>query len=304
MLIAIGIACLVIIGLVSYLWLLKRQLRRLTQAIPTLPKQAQYGSRLYLDFREANLIQLISALNQLVDDFETENQHHRRAEKQLQLSITGLSHDLRTPLTAINGYVQLLQQTTDPEKRAQYLATIQQAVSKLMTMADEFYDVTRLDAQQKQVKLTKVKLSEQVETEFLGFFDQFEARQLNVDFEPVEAPIIVQADTQLLTRVLQNVIQNGLRYAQHQVKVSYTRSTHHGRLAVSNDVDPDSELAVQRVFDQFYRADPSRTNPDASGLGLYLSKQLVTAMGGTLTATLSAGWFTLSLELPLATNTP
>lgn len=298
MIVSLSIAIIVLLGLVGYLWFLKRQIRQLTKAITKLPKDAKYGSRFYLDFREANLINLTTALNQLVDTFEVDRQRQRRAEKQLQLSITGLSHDLRTPLTAINGYVQLLQQTDDPAKRAQYLATIQKAVGKLVTMADEFYDLTRLDGAQKQADLKTIILNEQVETEFLGYFDQFEARHLQVTFSPVTRGVLVVADEQLLARVLQNVIQNGLRYAQSQVKVDYTQTETQEVLRVSNDVAQNSQLAVQRVFDQFYRAGSSRTNPESSGLGLYLAKQLVMAMSGTLTATLAHDWFTLTLALP------
>ncbi|AKP65771.1 sensor histidine kinase [Levilactobacillus koreensis] len=288
---------MVSLGLGGYLFFLKRQIRQLTLKVRSLPKSAGYGGRLFVDFREDNLIDLVTALNAMVDDFERENSRNRRAEKQLQLSITGLSHDLRTPLTAINGYVQLLQQVDDPDKRAQYLTSIQQAVSRLMTMTDGFYDLTRLDAQQKRATLKPVALSDRVETEFLGFFEQFEAKQIQVAFDPSTAPVMVQADDQLLTRVLQNIIQNALRYAQNTVTISYQPADDWGVVCVSNDVAPDSHLAIQRVFDQFYTASASRTNPESTGLGLYLSRQLVLAMGGKLTAELVAGQFTIRLAL-------
>jgi len=140
-------------------------------------------------------------------------------------------------------------------------------------------------------------LSDRVETEFLGFFEQFEAKQIQVAFDPSTAPVMVQADDQLLTRVLQNIIQNALRYAQNTVTISYQPADDWGVVCVSNDVAPDSHLAIQRVFDQFYTASASRTNPESTGLGLYLSRQLVLAMGGKLTAELVAGQFTIRLAL-------
>lgn len=294
------VAGMIILGLVSYLWLLKRQIRRLTAAVPQLPDHARHGGRLFLTFRERNLINLITALNTMVTAFEQENSHSRRAERQLQLAITGLSHDLRTPLTAINGYVQLLQQTTDPVKRQRYLVMIQQGVSKLMTMTDEFYDLTRLEGQQKQLKIVPLALNEQVESEFLSFFDQFDQRHLQVTFPSESVLRRVQGDPELLTRVLQNIIQNALRYAAHQVEISYQVSGQQTCLRVKNDIKSTNQLAIQHVFDQFYTASSSRTNPESSGLGLYLSKQLVTVMGGELTADLTASWFTIQLALPTA----
>lgn len=288
---------LIVLGLIGYLVLLKRQIRQLTKAVVSLPTTAENGSRLFLDFREENLIQLITALNQMVNTFEQERHQVHKAERQLQLSITGLSHDLRTPLTAIKGYVQLLQQTQDPFKRARYLKMIQESITKLTNMTDSFYELTRLDAQQKQVVLKPIILNECVEEAFLEFFESLNRHKIQVHFEPLKCPITVQADVQLLTRVLQNVIQNILRYAKGQVQITYECQEDWGIVRIGNPMLVDHHLVIQQVFEQFYTASGSRTNTESSGLGLYLSRQLAEAMGAVMTAELKENQFVIQLKL-------
>ncbi|MGC3221146.1 sensor histidine kinase, partial [Enterococcus faecium] len=88
---------------------------------------------------------LVDALNRWVDENEQKGQVIQEMEENIRLSIVGLSHDLRTPMTAINGYVQLLEQVEDTEKREKYLTNIKQSVARLLSMTDQFYDLARIE---------------------------------------------------------------------------------------------------------------------------------------------------------------
>ena len=283
------------LALLSYVYFLKRELRKLKQEIRELPTRASYGSRLFLDFREKSLMELVDELNRMIDAFEEKNRQAKRMEENVKLSIAGLSHDLRTPLTSINGYVQLLQAAADEKKRANYLKIIEHSVKRLVEMTDHFYDLARIETHQKEMAFTSISLPHLVEEIFLSFYEQLEEKSIELQFPESMNDRQIIADKLMLTRVMQNIVQNILRYAKSKAVISYVQEENNLIFTVKNDIKSDSKVAVEKVFMRFYTEDTSRTNTEASGLGLYLSKKLVEKMNGKMDAELEDGWFVLRM---------
>lgn len=286
-------------ALLLYLYLLKRELRRLKNEVAEIPKNAGYGSRLFVDLREKTILELVDELNQMIDAFEEQNRQVKKMEENVKLSIAGLSHDLRTPLTSIHGYVQLLGATSDDEKKAQYLKIVEHSVQRLMEMTDHFYDLARIETNQKDLALTKLSFSQLVEEILLSSYEQFEEKRIHLLFpeHPVDTTVI--ADPLLLTRVIQNIVQNLLRYAKSQAVLSYEVEADDLAWTVTNDLKPGSKVAIEKVFTRFYTEVASRTNTEASGLGLYLSKKIVERMNGKMDAKLEEDQFILTVRLPI-----
>jgi signal transduction histidine kinase len=289
---------LLTLALLFYLFFLKRELRKLKQEIKGLAARSSFGSRLFVDFREKSLMDLVDALNQMIDDFEEKNRQSKQMEENVKLSITGLSHDLRTPLTSINGYVQLLHEIRDETKRAHYLNTIEQSVNRLIEMTDHFYDLARIETNQKELALTSMSLSNVVEEIFLSFYEQLEDKKIDLDFPERVIDRSIIADKLMVIRVIQNIVQNILRYAKSKAVISYEYEENELIFTVKNDIKPDSKLAIEKVFTRFYTEDSSRTNTESSGLGLYLSKKLVEKMNGKMHAKLDDQWFILTIHFP------
>ena len=102
----------------------------------------------------------------------------------------------------------------------------------------------------------------------------------------------------MLTRVIENIVQNILRYAKSTAIISYENEENHLVFRIKNDIKSDSKMAVEKVFMRFYTEVASRTNTEASGLGLYLSKKLIEKMNGKMEAELHDNWFVLMIYLP------
>ncbi|WP_245698272.1 sensor histidine kinase [Sporosarcina ureilytica] len=255
-----------------------------------------------MDFREEALMELVDELNQMIDAFEEKNFRAKQMEENVKLSIAGLSHDLRTPLTSVNGYVQLLQETIDETKRKHYIQIIEQSVERLIAMTDYFYDLARIEANEKEMKLSSVLLPNLVEEIFLSYYEQIAEQNIELQFPEQPGDRQVIADEFLLARVVQNVVQNILRYAKSKAFISYEKEGDYMILTAKNDIKPDSKVEAEKVFMRFYTEVTSRTNTETSGLGLYLSKKLVEKMGGTLDAELNDYWFMLTIKLPIKGN--
>ncbi|AOV08900.1 two-component sensor histidine kinase [Sporosarcina ureilytica] len=290
------------LALLFYIYFLKRELRKLTREIKEIPIRSSYGGRLSLDFREEALMELVDELNQMIDAFEEKNFRAKQMEENVKLSIAGLSHDLRTPLTSVNGYVQLLQETIDETKRKHYIQIIEQSVERLIAMTDYFYDLARIEANEKEMKLSSVLLPNLVEEIFLSYYEQIAEQNIELQFPEQPGDRQVIADEFLLARVVQNVVQNILRYAKSKAFISYEKEGDYMILTAKNDIKPDSKVEAEKVFMRFYTEVTSRTNTETSGLGLYLSKKLVEKMGGTLDAELNDYWFMLTIKLPIKGN--
>ena len=286
-------------ALLFYIYFLKRELQKLKREIQEIPPSSSFGSRLSLDFRDKTLMDLVDELNKMIDAFEEKNHQAKQMEENVKLSIAGLSHDLRTPLTSINGYVQLLNETTDETKRVNYLKIIEHSVKRLTEMTDHFYDLARIETNQKEMTLSSIPLSNLVEEIFLSFYDQFEEKKIELQFPEQIHDHQIIADKFMLIRVIQNIVQNILRYADSKAVISYRNEGNYLVISIKNDIKSDSKVAVEKVFMRFYTEVTSRTNTEASGLGLYLSKKLVEKMDGKIDAELDGNWFILKIRLPI-----
>lgn len=288
-----------ILALLFYIFFLKKELRKLKNNLAAMPDHSKFGSRLSVDFRQKETLALVEELNRMIDVYEDKNRQAKKMEDNVKLSIAGISHDLRTPLTSINGYVQLLQNTADIEKRQQYLTVIERSVNRLIEMTNNFYDLARIETNQKEMELTSIALPALAEETFLSFYEQFEVNHIEVVFPEDTINDEIIADRLMTVRVVQNIIQNILRYADSTAIISYSVQDNHFKFSVKNDVKTDSKIAIEKVFSRFYTEDASRTNAEASGLGLYMSKKLVEKMNGKMNAELHGKWFTVNIYLPI-----
>ncbi|MBM7712532.1 sensor histidine kinase [Enterococcus xiangfangensis] len=279
----------------SYLYGLKRELRRLQQQVKELPEHASHGGRIAVEFHENDLVQLAEAVNQLVTGYEEQNIHSKQLEKNLQQAITGLSHDLRTPLTAISGYTQLLEKENDSQKQQQYLQNIHKSVERLIEMNEHFYELAKIELNQQPIQQERFSSYQRLEELFITYYEQFTAQQLTVRFPENVPETWILGDPLLYTRIVQNIIQNSLRYAKEQIIISVNVDKQ-VVLQIKNDLN-DPSLDIQRVFDRFYTGNTSRTNA-ASGLGLTIAKTMAEKMGGTMTAEIKDHFFCLTMSFP------
>ncbi|MDZ5610593.1 ATP-binding protein [Bacillus pseudomycoides] len=132
--------------------------------------------------------------------------------------------------------------------------------------------------------------------------EQLEKKKIEIQFpEQINNRQII-ADKIMLIRVIQNIVQNILRYAKNKAIISYVNEENYLIFSVKNDIKPDSKVAVEKIFMRFYTEVTSRTNTEASGLGLYVSKKLIEKMNGKMNAELNDNWFILKIHLPINRN--
>ncbi|MEV5029559.1 sensor histidine kinase [Paenibacillus sp. LPE1-1-1.1] len=283
-------------------YLLRREIKRLAIQIPELAANAHYGQRLYLEENDQGLAKAILEINRMVDGYENQLRRVGDLEKNIRLSITGLSHDLRTPLTSLAGYLQLLDKAPSPEKQQEYLGVILESVKVLQDLTERFYELTRLELDENSYDFQSLNLEHVVCECFLRFYEDFARKNIELNIQDAAKPPIVRADPLVLQRVLHNLIQNLLRYAYGTVSISFYEKGGFHVVKVGNETEVPLPNDIDRIFDRFHTADPSRSS-QGTGLGLYISRKLVNGMGGVISAEKDRQKLFITVMLPMDQDT-
>ncbi|MDE6595336.1 MAG: HAMP domain-containing histidine kinase, partial [Oscillospiraceae bacterium] len=211
-----------------------------------------------------------------------ENNHKAKVEiskEQIALkqAIADISHDIRTPLTAVIGYLQL----AEKENQQNNISIALERAKYCSSLVNDFFELSIIDSKGCEPVMESVDVNDMLCELILANFPNFEAKSITPHFEDSGKPVYAYADRKMLTRVIQNLISNGIKYGIEQLDFTLTadEAVH---ISVSNPIS-DNEINTEKMFDKFYRASRSRTEGGA-GIGLYICKQFIEAMDGSVSA--------------------
>ena len=209
----------------------------------------------------------------------------------MKANVTAISHDIRTPLTAINSYVELLENETDETKRKEYLERIKERTSELKDLTGELfkYSVSSEMQYDSQLSTEELDLQSIIENSLISFYKEFTSKGISPETDlPVEK-VIVNANRKTLMRIFDNVFSNAAKYAS-SLSVKLTED---GVVTVSNDAPELTAVQVSRLFDKYYTV---RDGSNSTGLGLSIAKDLISKNGGSISADLNEGMLTITLR--------
>ncbi len=195
-------------------------------------------------------------INGLLEDRETETRQLREREESLRRQIANVSHDLRTPLTSILGYLQLLQgDTLDQEQRERYLQVVEGRARVLQELITAFYDLSRIEGGEYPLEIQPVDLRRRLEPLLASFYDDFQQAgfQVEVSLEDNLPPVL--ADPGAVTRVLTNLLSNALKHGSQSLSIRLEREGDCLVTAFSNDAPHLTQEDLPRVFERFYTGD-------------------------------------------------
>lgn len=289
-----------LILLAAVLYAQYRRSRALRRAARDL-KEARVapGTRLRLYSPDDKLEELLSQINGLLEDKERETRVLRSREESLRRQIANVSHDLRTPLTSILGYLQLMgREDISPEEYRHCLEIVEGRAKVLQDLITSFYDLSRIEGGEYPLELQSVDLRRSLEPLLAGFYEDFEQAGFQVTVELMESPPAVSADPGAVTRILTNLIGNALKHGSKTLDIRLYQEGQILVTAFSNDAPELTQEDLPRVFERFYTADQMRTGQN-TGLGLAIVKALSEQMGHTAFADLKDGVFTVGVRWKL-----
>lgn len=218
--------------------------------------------------------------------------------------ITNVSHDLRTPLTNIVTYVDLLKKEDLPEGNAQdYLNILDTQSQKLKKLTEDLIDASKASSGAITLETEPIDLSEFVSQICGEYQERFANANLALLQQNPDQPLVAMADGGQLSRVLENLLQNALKYSLPgtRVYISLSRDTNNAYLELKNISKDPLGISANELMERFVRGDASRST-EGSGLGLSIAQSLTELMGGTLSISLDGDLFKVAVCLPLASN--
>lgn len=293
------IAAVVLLGALAALFaalffLQRANLRKARRELAHINREGGNG-RLRLASPDREMEALIEAINQTLDQRQAEGIQHVLAEKELRRQIANISHDLRTPLTSIIGYLQLAQDSrTTPEERAHAMEVVGARTRSLQTLIGGFYELSRLDANEYDLHLAAVDLSVILSAQLAAFYDDFTGKRLKMHVEVPEHLPAVWADADAAQRIFANLLQNILRYAHSEVWVT-ARAGAVVTTVFANDTQLLDKEDIPHIFERFYTGDQTRSGHN-TGLGLAIVKRLAEQMGCEVAASLEGDRFAISIR--------
>lgn len=245
---------------------------------------------LSLPCRDRELRRLASALNQELRALRQERLRYQQGDKELKEAVVNISHDLRTPLTAISGYLQLLQGQDLPPDTRRYLEQIGDRTQAMKRLTEELFRYSVVVSEENLAR-EPVDLRRAVEEALLSFYGALEGRGIEPQVRLPEEKVERLLDPAAVNRVLGNILTNALKYSAGDLEVTLEES---GWLTFSNAAPGLDPVAAGRLFDRFYTVEAAR---NSTGLGLSIAKELTQRMGGEMGAELHNGRLTVWLEL-------
>ncbi|KRM37310.1 sensor histidine kinase [Limosilactobacillus pontis] len=247
---------------------------------------------------------VITSVNALVDSAVQSMDDERKIEKSKDELITNVSHDLRTPLTSIIGYLGLIEdkQYQNEEDILKYTHIAYEKAKQMKNLVDDLFEYTKVQQHGAPVNIMWVDLNQLLEQLTASFALEADRRGIKISSKVVPNPLMIEADPEKLGRVFNNLVANAFKYGNG---ASYIRITAHQEqdkvvVKVANDGTPIPEKAQSHLFERFYRAEASRSRATGgTGLGLAIVKSIVDLHHGQVTVSSDADETAFIVTLPL-----
>ncbi|MBO7452739.1 MAG: HAMP domain-containing histidine kinase [Clostridiales bacterium] len=239
---------------------------------------------------------LTEKMNHVIVSCRNREVETERKDDEIKETITSMSHDIRTPLTSLKGYFDLMCESDNEEDKDRYKEIISERIDSLSEMLESMFIYTKIHNTGYELKNEKMDVSASFISTLLSYYEDFEKKNIEPNIN-VDEDVYIVGDEQAIKRVFQNLLKNSLVHGTGVLDVSLKRvEGKKVKISVGNGIIDNEKPDVNRVFDRFYKADKAR-HVNSSGIGLSVAQKLVTLMGGSIEAVVNDNKFYINIYL-------
>ena len=241
--------------------------------------------------RDRTVRRLTRKLNGQLRQLRIQRRKYLNGDAELKAAVTNISHDLRTPLTAICGYLDLLEQEEQSPAARRYAAVIRERSEAMKQLTEELFRYSVILAAEGELKREPVAVGDVLAETVASFYIGLCQRGIEPEIEMPEEKVVRDLDRAALGRVFSNLLSNAVKYSDGDLSIALSAD---GRVRFSNRASGLTQVQVGRLFDRFYTVEDARKS---TGLGLSIARTLVEQMGGDISAAYEDGRLTITLQL-------
>lgn len=273
------LACLFIIAvfLAVKLYLLKKTAREITVSFEeVINKDTNTGIR--ISGRDKDMRELTDSINKQLIELRKQYLQYNLGNSELKNAITNMSHDIRTPLTAIYGYLDMIENTDDPEKKSKYISIIRERTEIMKHLTEELFQYSMVVSDDKELELEDVFVNQVLEESISSFYPALTEKNIVPEINICSEKIYRRLNKQALSRIFANLLNNAVKYSDGDLKIKLLPT---GEMVFENTAKALSSVKTEQLFDRFFTV---KTSSNSTGLGLSIAKNLVERMNGSIAA--------------------
>lgn len=259
------------------LYLIKKSAHEITKDLSEKIK-SDTGTQLRISSHDKDICRLVSCINEQLDELHNERLQYHHGNIELKNAITNISHDIRTPLTAIYGYLDMLQKTDDPEKQQHYISVMKERAKLMKQLTEELFRYSAIVSDESEMEKEDVFVNQVLAESISSFYPALSEKGIKPDIIITEKRIVKNLNKAALTRVFSNLLSNAVKYSDGDLEIKLDDT---GQITFSNTAEGLSAVDTEQLFDRFYTVESAH---HSTGLGLSIARTLVERMGGTIEA--------------------
>lgn len=291
LLVVIGILLIVIFILLIKLFFVQKNAREIDAQIAER-LMTETNTLIDISYRDKTMRRLAERLNSDLRKLRKERHRFQQGDLELKSAITNISHDLRTPLTAISAYLDLLDHVEKSELAERYIKVIRNRTEALKQLTEELFCYSVITSPEYDNSVELVTINGVLEESILGFYATLQERKITPSISMTENKIIRKVNRAALSRIFSNLINNAIKYSDGDLQITLTDA---GQIIFSNTASDLNEVDIKRLFDRFYTVENARKS---TGLGLSISRILIEQMNGTISAQYEDRKLSICIQLP------
>ena len=288
----LGLAAVVIGLLAAKIFLMRKAAGEIAQSLGE-KLRADTNTLIDISTRDRAMRVLASQINGELRRLQVLRRRYRQGDLELKAAVTNISHDLRTPLTAICGYLELLEGEEKAPKAAEYLEIIQGRALLLRQLTEELFRYCMVLSDPGDLAPEPISLNAVLESSLAAFYAELTGRGVQPVVHMPPEKVVRRLDRAALSRVFSNLLSNAAKYSDGDLEITLTPG---GAVVFVNSSRSLSSVEVQKLFDRFYTVEAARKS---TGLGLSIARALAERMGGELAAEYREGKLYITAYFPL-----
>jgi len=284
----ISVLTIILIFLIIKLLLIKKSIRGIRCELIRI-LESDTNNLLTVDTKNREIVALANTLNIEIKNLRTQRLQYENGNHELKRTITNISHDIRTPLTSISGYIDLIKE--NKEKQEEYIKIIERKTNDIINLTEQLFDFSKTIDISPNIIKEKVCINELLEETLANFYVLFKENNIVPEIKIEETKIYKMIDKNTIIRVFENILSNVTKYSNGNFKVKLDRN---GKITFSNKSSSLDATTVEKIFDRYYTVENAKKS---TGIGLSIAKQLVELNNGNIVGKYEKGNLIIEIEL-------